>query len=248
MNKIYYLAIAAMCALCSCGGGKSDGKVSVDDTHISGALGEYFELVDNPYKYEKGIIDHVSVDLKCIKPLEETKKAYIGVTVLDNEGTTIAAGQADAWSFNDYEILRSAQPGDIVSVKIENHNGVAIDDKPAKIRLLSSVESESFSSYGSSSSFDSSDDTEDGETVVVNEVSGENWDDVLDSFEEYVSSYSRLLKKAQQGDMSAMSEYAQYYEEANELSQKLENAKGSMTSSQLTRYTKIVQKMANAMQ
>lgn len=76
--------------------------------------------------------------------------------------------------------------------------------------------------------------------------SSEDWDALLDSYEEYVDEYIKLMKKAENGDMSAMTEVASYMEKAQALSNKMANAKGSMSASQVARYTKILNKMASA--
>ena len=56
------------------------------------------------------------------------------------------------------------------------------------------------------------------------------------------------MKKAQNGDMSALAEYPALMEKAQELNKKIENSKGEMTTAQITRYTQITSKMATAMQ
>lgn len=76
--------------------------------------------------------------------------------------------------------------------------------------------------------------------------STENWDAVLDSYENYVDQYIKLMKKAQAGDVSAVAEYASMMEKAEDLSNKLEKAGDSLSASQMARYTKITQKLASA--
>lgn len=73
----------------------------------------------------------------------------------------------------------------------------------------------------------------------------EDWDDVLDSYDSYVSKYISLAKKAANGDMDAMSEYTELMEKAEELSNKLSNAQSEMSAAQWKRYMNITQKMAN---
>lgn len=77
---------------------------------------------------------------------------------------------------------------------------------------------------------------------------GEDWDSLLDSYEEYVDMYISLLKKASAGDLSAVSEYADYLNKAQEFSKKLENSTDEMTVSQVARLSKITQKMLQAVQ
>ena len=75
-----------------------------------------------------------------------------------------------------------------------------------------------------------------------------NWDDLLNSYEKYVDRYIAYLKKAQNGDMSAMSEYTKLLEEANNYLAKLEKAKGDLTPSQLNRLNQINIKKLEALQ
>lgn len=75
-----------------------------------------------------------------------------------------------------------------------------------------------------------------------------DWDELLDSYEQYVDDYIVLLKKAKNGDLSAISEYASVLQDANELNSKIERAKSDLSSSQMERYNKISMKLAKAAQ
>lgn len=91
---------------------------------------------------------------------------------------------------------------------------------------------------------------EDVEEGTNNSISSgsEDWDSLLDTYESYVDKYISYMKKAANGDMSALSEYPALMEKAQELSEKIENAKDDMSSSQLKRYMEITMKMTNAVQ
>lgn len=260
--KCFMMVVLTVC-LASCGGKKSSDSetsfdVTVDNTTIGGKLSQYFSLEDKTYKYEKGIIDKVTVELKCIEPLPENLKAYIGVEVLDENGTVICAGKADAWSFDDFDVLRQATPGQVVTITIDNHEKLG-DNTPAKIRLSSIVEEETEPSESSSSSEssddssvssdDSSDDSSDaGKSISSSSTSSADWDSMLNSYEQYVNKYIALVKKASNGDMSAMAEYAGLMQKAQELSDKMNGAQGEMSASQWARYMKITTKMTKAAQ
>lgn len=252
------MVVLTVC-LTSCGsknrsGSKESFDVTVDNTTIGGKLSQYFSLEDKTYKYNKGIIDKVTVELTCIEPLPENLKAYIGVEVLDEDGTVISAGKPDAWSFNDYEVLRQASPGQTVTIEIENHQNVG-EEKPAKIRLSSIVEEEEEPS-GSSSSSESSDDSsvssddssDEDESISSSSSGSQDWDALLNSYEQYVDKYISYMKKAAKGDMSALAEYPALMEKAQEFSEKMENAQGDMSASQWARYMKITNKMTKAAQ
>ena len=77
---------------------------------------------------------------------------------------------------------------------------------------------------------------------------GEDWDSLLDSYEEYVDMYISLLKKASAGDLSAVSEYTSYMSKAQEVSQKMADATSKLSPTQLSRFNKINQKMLQAAQ
>ena len=256
--KCFMMVVLAVC-LASCGGKKSTDSetsfdVTVDNTTIGGKLSQYFSLEDKTYKYEKGIIDKVTVELKCIEPLPENLKAYIGVEVLDENGTVICAGKADAWSFDDFDVLRQATPGQVVTITVDNHEKLG-DNTPAKIRLSSIVEedtepSESSSSSESSddSSVSSDDSSDDDKSTSRSSTASADWDSMLNSYEQYVNKYIALVKKASNGDMTAMAEYAGLMQKAQELSDKMNGAQGEMSASQWARYMKITTKMTKAAQ
>jgi len=78
--------------------------------------------------------------------------------------------------------------------------------------------------------------------------SSQDWDALLDSYEQYVDEYVSFVKKAANGDASAMSEYPSLLQKAQEYGEKLESAQGDMSASQLSRYTQITNKMLQAAQ
>ena len=277
MKTFKNLAVVVMTIiLASCGGTKNNDTfdVTVDNTTIGGKLSSYFSLVNKTYKYyTDGFIDKVNVELKCIAPLPENLKAYIAVEVLDEQGSIISARKPDAWSFNDFEILRQASAGQIVTLKIENYDQVK-DETPAKIRLSSIVEedeeednsSRSLRKNDSSSTDDTdvsiddvkslntlldSDNEEEDDNIDDNKISSssnEDWDELLDSYEQYVDKYISYLKKASKGDLSAISEYPSLMKKAQEFDNKIRNVESEMSVSQLTRYNKISMKMLEAAQ
>ena len=85
-------------------------------------------------------------------------------------------------------------------------------------------------------------------SVSKKATSSNNWDALLDVYENYVDQYVKLYKKAMDGDMSAITEYVNLLEKAQKLSDQLDKAKGNMTKAQMDRYLRITNKMANALQ
>lgn len=87
------------------------------------------------------------------------------------------------------------------------------------------------SSSFSSSSYDDDDDS-----------GSADWDEILDEYERYMNQYVKLLKKAQNGDMSAAADMAELLEQCNELNKKLSSANDNMSVAQATRFQKIAAK------
>lgn len=71
------------------------------------------------------------------------------------------------------------------------------------------------------------------------------WNEYLDEYESFVEDYIDLLEDATNGDLDALTESMKMLERAQSLERKLENAKGSLSSSQLSRFMHIQQKIIN---
>ena len=84
-----------------------------------------------------------------------------------------------------------------------------------------------------------------------NKISGDtdtpDWNELLDSYEQYVDQYISYAKKAAKGDMDALAEYPSLMQKAQEFSEKMEGAQGNMSESQWARYMKITNKMTKAL-
>lgn len=108
-----------------------------------------------------------------------------------------------------------------------------------------SVAHDSSYSDESSESDDSSSDSGSGSASASSSAS-EEMDALIDSYDEYVDSYIKLMKKAQAGDMTAMTEYPALLENAQDLQNKLNKSQGDMSAAQAARFSRIITKMASA--
>lgn len=138
--------------------------------------------------------------------------------------------------FSSVEDLKKVKDVKIYAVNSSgvSHSGISNED-----------DSEPMSDDDGSSIED--DDDDDSESVSRSSGS-EDWDSVLDSYERYVDKYISYLKKAQNGDASALDEYPSLLEEAQEYGEKLQNAKGDLSASQISRLNRINIKMMKAAQ
>ena len=94
---------------------------------------------------------------------------------------------------------------------------------------------------------DDNDETTDDDSSFDETSEDNNLDELLDKYEEYYDTYISLMKKAKNGDMSAVVEYGKYLKKSQELSKKIEQTKGDLTTSQLARFQKIQMKLMKAM-
>lgn len=160
---------------------------------------------------------------------------------------------------------RTSAAQDLLKAKVGDKVKVTFSylpvDKQSKQELVEKIyscnfdltleeEEESTDNSSSLSSFSDGDDAEgdsdEDDDELASSKNSTNWDKVLDEYESYVNQYIVLMKKAQNGDMSAMNEYAKMLETAQSFADKLENADDAMTPAQMARYTKITAKMTQA--
>lgn len=111
----------------------------------------------------------------------------------------------------------------------ERIDGIVING--ISLKYEENTSSTSSSSYNSSSTKSSS----------------KNWNKVLDEYEKFVDQYIKTYKKAMNGDMSAMGEYARLLEKAEDLEDDLADAEDELTTAQMNRYMKITEKLSNAL-
>ena len=271
MKKISILSMIAFVAiiLTSCGGGVKEFNINNNSTNISGDLEEYLEVVDGSYTIASVSGLKMNVKLKAIKKLEDGKKfSELRAELLDEAGmplTGVGAFQLKygIWAHADQieKINNALKKGEgEIAVQLEydswgacgSEEALKIGSKKAKTFSMSSkLEEESSSSESSSSSYsstsdDEDEDDEDDEEVVAKKSGSTNWDKVLADYEAYTDKYIKLLKKANAGDASAMTEYMEMLEKAQEFQESLENADDDLTAAQLQKFNKIQMKLVNA--
>ncbi len=81
------------------------------------------------------------------------------------------------------------------------------------------------------------------EHSTASTTNGSDWDEILDEYEDMIEQCTRLMRKYQNGDVEAMSEYVEYMESAQSVLEKLEDAEDDMSAAQISRMTKIAAKM-----
>lgn len=261
------LMAVILVAFASCSSKKTQISMKPETTTISGDLSDCFEVVDQECIVKlnkKGKIEWGStwsvklrrtekpfpfaddIDVSAYGTWGSGVEAHggFGIEIVDENGTTVQkasateGGLSGPYSSDDVVDLFKLKPGETGTIRWSVNDDV-LAAKELKFTISSAFEL-------CEKSGDSSDDEEDDDEIDASSKSSTNWDAVLNEYESYVNQYIALMKKAQKGDMSAMSDYAKMLEKAERLSDKLDDAEDEMTSTQLSRYMKITSKMASA--
>lgn len=262
MRKMY-LTIAGMamaaCLMVSCSGAPKEKEVTVSNVDITGFMKDYIKVVDGSYKFtndgEEAFIT-VKFELADSPSVDYQTHEYTGIKLnaLGANGETLDTGYfgftATQDEFKKLDALMSGNVGDTKNVTFkwdyyDEEKGKAMFENAVSFELVDNgfeAKTEDDSSTGTD--YEASVDT-DYETEESSD-STSDWDEVLDEYEEYIDNYVKLMKKAKNGDMSALTECADLMENAESLGNKLDNAKGSMSSAQLQRYMKLHGKLATA--
>ena len=77
--------------------------------------------------------------------------------------------------------------------------------------------------------------------------STDEWDAALDEYEKYVDSYLKFYKKAMAGDANAMTEYADYLQRAQKLTEKFSAVEKELTPKQYSRFMELQTKMVTGL-
>lgn len=239
--NILTLVLISMAAV-SCGQKEVAKSLSPETTKIEGNMGEYYELVEGDYSISE-YWSSLEFDVKCIKETPEVSysKLGIGYEIFDEDGNVLAKKNATMEPFDpfsSYEFLYLKE-GEIGKVK------VVLKDYPEKFHgaktfkiTIDARESEESDNDGAE---------EEGVTEETSASTSNNWDKILDEYEQYCDKVASLSKKAMSGDVSALTEYSSLVEKAESLSNKLENAEADLTPAQVQRLNKISAKFAQSM-
>ena len=78
------------------------------------------------------------------------------------------------------------------------------------------------------------------------EMADGDFDEYLDTYEEFCNEYTDLLKRAGEGDADAISEYPEILKKAQELGEKMQKVQGYATPEQIARFAEIQKKFLSS--
>ena len=245
--------------------GDNNDIVSIEDGNytlvgtVKGDMGQelYIQVkvrLKNPVKKSAEEISFVTGNVN-LEIIDENDMSMIKLPLKENEEFKkfITEGKEDdtkefkfSYVMNDKDqyaqIMKEAKSVKLVDLSLYNYENTDM------------IADEGSASYDedidNSSDIDNSDDndeTSDDDSSFDETSEDNNLDELLDKYEEYYDTYISLMKKAKNGDVSAVVEYGKYLKKSQELSKKIEQAKGDLTTSQLARFQKIQMKLMKAM-
>ena len=132
-SSLFLICLACVIGVSSCGGNDS---VTVTSTHINGPLGDFFEVVDKPYKIvkEKGSETTISVEIKRIKeggPKDYLSGAEFSLELMDEDENVVD----NLYSFGGLDKVLSLREGESTSLTFGTYS--KIKSNVSKIRLSS---------------------------------------------------------------------------------------------------------------
>ncbi len=230
----------------SCGTDIPKEKVlKVSNVSISGNAKEYIKVVDGEYKMKNvnnsKIIISLRIELQKKVSINNPQIPSITLSTIDEFGVVVGNSYGfSLLSLGDYSKIKDLLKGKVGESVIISFESILAGEDTRKQIMEQAVSFE----------ITNANITADKETYSSTTSSNDNnWDEVLDSYEQYVNDYIELYKKAMNGDSSAITEYANMLKNAEDLQKSLQTAKSnsSLSSSQLKRMSKIQSKMLNVM-
>lgn len=256
LKSLFTAIVTVCCVACS------KGTMTPVTEKINGPLGNFFEVVSRNYATKDG---KVSIEIKRIKdgfPSPWRKGMEVGhndgcfepefiVEFQDADGNVVSKDNTDIiWDSDELEIIASLGVDESATITFD------CDKEACKFKISSKFkvndEQERTISMEGCNDFGTDDDADyelgyDDDSYGSSTGSAE-WDEILDTYEQYINKYVSLMKKAAKGDLTALAEYPALMQKAQKLGTKLENAKSDLSASQLSRYITISAKMLEAIQ
>lgn len=263
--NLFAICVCAIAFLASCGGPKDATKeLEISNAEVLGDSADIVSIVDGTYTLV-GVVPtditqtlSIKIKLHLEKPLQDKNLKMNGwnLEILDKNGTSLL----------DNLTLKDGEDSKLITFITKGKEGdekeftfqcdIANGDLYKKImKDATSIDLKDVSFY-KEQTYDSStpsevsedEDTSSDTDVESEEISSSNIDEFLEAYSEYVDKYIKFMKKAANGDMSAMTEYVGLLKKAQEFDEKLKDAKGDMTTNQWNKFLEIQQKMLSAMQ
>lgn len=263
---ISVLLISIFLTACST---ETEITVKAENVEFSGMAGEYLKVVEGDYKFtNNGNEAFITIELELInKPSEKVCEDYyyggLRINAIGDGGQIFDTGTYGFTTNKNgktkiLDLLNSGNIGDKKSISFEwDYYGVSSKGSEIFSKSISFevIDNKSFiycslkeeREKGKVKNSITTKNAQKNDNNSINEVDVSEWDDALDSYEEYIDKYIKLMNKVQNGDASAMTEYPSLMEKTMSFTKKMENAGDELTPSQMTRFLELQNKFTTAM-
>ncbi len=258
------IAIAAT-TLISCGGEEAPLKLSPKNLKVRGELGKYFKVVEKDVILTESTMfgKMIQVELEKYAEMPYDKSATrpcgtsgegiktligFGLKIFDKDNNIIlqispsATGTAGVYDSEDIKNLINIEATDTGIVRWAEDISDEDLKRVATFEITSVVETVKASRYSSSNNRSSNSRS----SRSSNSAGSAEWDDILNEYDNYATEYISLARKANSGNITALSEAMEILESANALNKKIERNKGSLSSSQRSRFLRITSNIGDA--
>lgn len=238
--SVLVVLITTICI--SCGSKITEVTVKNKSTDINGYLNGYLEVVDGSYKIsmvENNLI--LNVKLKVVKQLEDSELCEISAELLDESDMPLSGLGTFLASYmnfsDDIDKINDALKEGTGEITVKLIYSIGEDNsKESEALKIASEKAKSFSINSKIK-----------DDVTISENNGDkNWEKILTDYESYTNQCIKLLKKANSGDVSAMTEYLEVLQKAQDIQESFLEAEDDITTAQMERFIKIQKKLIDA--
>lgn len=238
--SVLVVLITTICI--SCGSKITEVTVKNKSTDINGYLNGYLEVVDGSYKIsmvENNLI--LNVKLKVVKQLEDSELCEISAELLDESDMPLSGLGTFLASYmnfsDDIDKINDALKEGTGEITVKLIYSVGEDNsKESEALKIASEKAKSFSINSKIK-----------DDVTISENNGDkNWEKILTDYESYTNQCIKLLKKANSGDVSAMTEYLEVLQKAQDIQESFLEAEDDITTAQMERFIKIQKKLIDS--
>ena len=240
----------------------STKKLQAKSKTIKGELGDYLVLKNSTTEVNFKELDFIDNQvwevklnvLRTDKPLPydpaelHSNYSSLGMTIFNKAGQPISGlNTAKCSGHQLIEAILSLKSGEDGWVTFDIYKGEKFDE--GVIDDWSSFEVNSEIKFDqdvqkTSTTFD--DDNSDYDNKSNASMSDDNFNQMMDDYEDYIDEYIKFYKKAMNGDLTALSNYPKMLEKAEAMDKSMSAAQGDMTAKQVARFLKIQLKLTNA--
>lgn len=235
-------------------------QITANDISIIGEGKNYIKVVDGDYKLK--VVDgkiFFPIKLELIKKHSGTKPKMGNLTLVPLDASNIAVADIglnfSPASMSDWSKVEGLLQSEVNESVMVNFKWSYFSNEEKMARIMKETNNfeitrteikEQLAKSETPKSTKTSKKSERKEVKEDLAVGNSKVDDALDSYEDYVDQYLKFLKKANNGDTSALSEYPALMQKATNMQSKMDDMKDDFSSKQMARMMKIQNKMTMA--